>query len=108
MKFLIPIILVSIAVAISTWADVLFKKSQFANVGYVFWGIILYAIGAIPVALAFKFIDFSLVFFIWEGIAIILGLSLGLIIFKEGFSILKFAAFASAFMTLIFSYFASK
>jgi|GEM_PF-3480212 len=108
MKFLLPIFFVAVAVVISTIADVFLKKSQLQNHLFILLGVVLYAIAALPVAAAFKLIDFSVVFFIWEAVAIILALILGTAIFKESFSALKFSAFVFALISLVFSYLASK
>ena len=108
MKFLLPIFLVAVAVVISTIADILLKKSQLQNHSLVLLGAVLYAVAALPVAAAFKLIDFSLVFFIWEAVAIILGLVLGIVMFKESFSVLKFSAFVFALTSLVLSYLGSK
>jgi multidrug transporter EmrE-like cation transporter len=107
MKFFIALIAVAIGVVLSTVADVYLKESKFSNFNFIILGIILYALGALPVALAFKYVDFSVVFFIWEAMATILGVGLGIVLFKEHFSYLKFAAFASAMLALILSYIAS-
>ena len=108
MKYLIATLSVAIAVILATIADVYLKKSQLSNYKYILVGIVLYALGALPVAVAFKTVDFSLVFFIWEALAIILGLGLGIIIFKEHFSALKVGAFVAALVSLALCYFASK
>jgi len=108
MKFFFAIIAFAIAVALSTIADVYLKKSQLSNYKFIVLGIVLYAAGALPVAFAFKVVDFSLVFFIWQAIAIILGLGLGMALFHEQFSLLKFAAFIAALVALFLSYLASK
>lgn len=108
MKPLLPIIFIGAAVVLSTVADVLLKKSQLQNYSYIAIGVLLYALGALPVAAAFKVIDFSVVFFIWEAFAVILGLVLGIVLFKEGVSLLKFGAFFFALVSLALSYAASR
>lgn len=108
MKFFVSVIAVAFAVVLSTIADVFLKKSQLSNFNYVCLGVLFYALGALPVALAFKLVDFSLVFFIWEVIAVILGLGLGIFLFKEQFSVLKFVVLISAIITLVLSYIAYK
>lgn len=107
MKIFIAIISVAVAVLLSTFADIYLKKSHFSNYKYFIIGAILYAVGAIPVALAFKIVDFSLVFFIWEAFAILLGLVLGIMLFKENLSVLKILAFSTALISLLFSYLSS-
>lgn len=107
MKHTVPILFVSLAVVLSTIADVFLKKSQMQNYSQISIGVLLYALGALPVAAAFKLIDFSLVFFIWEAVAIILGVTLGIIIFREDFSWFKFGAFFFAAISLVLSYLAS-
>lgn len=107
MKPIIAIISVALAVLLSTVADVYLKKSHLTNFRYLIIGIILYAVAALPIALAFKIVDFSLVFFLWEAFAILLGVILGIIIFKENFSIFKTLACTTALISLLFSYLAA-
>ena len=107
MKFFWPFIFVVIGVIISTIADIFLKESKFQNHSYIIIGILLYAVGALPVAAAFKLIDFSVVFFIWEAVAVICGLVLGILLFNENHSYLKFLAFGFAILALVFSYLAS-
>lgn len=108
MKPFIPFLLVALGVVLATIADVFLKKSHMDSVPYLAVGIVLYAIGALPIAAAFRVMDFSVVFFVWEGVAILLGLVLGIMLFKEQFSLLKVAAFLSASLALVFSYLASR
>lgn len=108
MKFIYALGAIALAVVISTVADVFLKKSDLSNANYLVLGILLYAIAAPAVAIGFNLVDFSVVFFIWEAVAIVLGLALGIIMFGEQLSLLKFLAFASSFLAVIFSYYASK
>jgi multidrug transporter EmrE-like cation transporter len=108
MKFIFALLAVSIAVAISTVADVFLKKSQLSNYNYVIVGILLYALGAVPVSVGFKLVDFSVVFFIWQAVSVALGLSIGILLFKEDFSWLKVVAFTLSLLAITFSYLATK
>lgn len=108
MKFFYAVLAVTIAVVISSIADIYLKKSHLTNLNYIIIGTILYAIAAPAVAVGFKIVDFSIVFFIWEAVAIVLGISLGVIFFKEELSIMKIAAFSFSIVALIFSYLSSK
>lgn len=107
MKIFVAIVAVAVAVLLSTVADVCLKESHLTNVKYLTIGIILYALGAVPIALAFGIVDFSLIFFIWEAFAVLSGVVLGIILFKENFSILKTLACTTALVSLLFSYLAS-
>jgi len=108
MKPFVLFLFVAIGVILATVADVFLKKSNLEHAPYLAVGIFLYAIGALPIAAAFRMTDFSMVFFVFEGVAILLGLALGVILFKEHLSLLKVAAFLSASLALMFSYLASR
>ncbi len=108
MKFFFAILAISIAVAVSSVADIYLKKSQLTNTNYILIGMMLYAVAAPAVAIGFKIVDFSVVFFIWEAVAIVLGLSFGIVFFKEELSVLKVAAFVFTLIALVFSYLSSK
>lgn len=101
---LLPIFYVALAVIVSTIADVYLKKFNADNPTYLLWGVLLYASAAFPVALAFRIIDFSVMFFIWEALAIILGVVLGIAIFDETISWQKSAALIFSVLALVFSY----
>ena len=101
---LLPIFYVALAVLVSTVADVYLKKSNLENYSYLTWGVLLYALAALPVAFAFRTIDFSVVFFIWEALAIILAVVFGIAIFGETLSWQKCAAFFFSALALVFSY----
>lgn len=108
MHTILPFLWVATGVVIATIADVFLKKSGLTNPLYLTAGMVLYALGALPIAAAFKLIDFSLVFFAFEGFAILLALSLGVLVFQEHLSALKISAFVAALLTLLLSYLASQ
>lgn len=107
MKFFYALVVITIAVAISSLADIYLKKSELSFGNYMIWGIVLYAIAAPIVAVGFKLVDFSVIFFIWEAVAIMLGITLGVFIFHEKLSIMKYFALFFSFIALIFSYLSS-
>jgi multidrug transporter EmrE-like cation transporter len=108
MHTILPFLWVAAGVVLATIADVFLKKSGLTHPFYLTVGIGLYALGAFPIAVAFKLIDFSIVFFAWEGIAILLGLALGVLVFQEHLSGLKIAAFGAASLALVLSYLAAR
>lgn len=108
MKFILALTTITVAVIISSVADVFLKKSELTHLSYIILGTVLYAAAAPIIAISFKAVDFSLVFFIWEAVAIVTGITLGIIFFKENLSLYKFAAFFFSFVALYFSYLASR
>lgn len=108
MKFFYLAVAIAVAVGFSSLADVYLKKSHFTFGTAMLVGVLFYALAAPPAAIAFKLVDFSLVFIIWEALAIIAGITLGIVIFHESISLMKVAAIASSFVALLFSYLATK
>lgn len=108
MKIVYLLSLVAVGVAVSMLADYFLKKSGFYNFNLLAVGFILYGIAAFPVAAAFQFTQFGIVFLIWEAMTVTLALLMGMIIFKEPLTSLKAVALSLAILTITVSYFASK
>ncbi len=77
------ILLVGIGVWLTIGGDIFLKKSDLLHLRYFAFGVMLYAIAATPVALAFKFTQFSVLFVVWEALTIILGFFAGIFLFGE-------------------------
>lgn len=103
-KAFISLILILSGVAVSMLGDVYLKKSEVYNYKLLILGTLLYAFGAIPVAFAFKKIDFGSVFLIWEATTVISALVIASLVFKEHFSVYKCIALFLALGAAYFSY----
>lgn len=103
-KILSSLILIVAGVALSMVGDVFLKKSHTENYKLFAAGVFFYALGALPVAFAFKKIEFGSVFLIWEAATIILALAIAALYFKEDFSVYKLIALALALGAAYFSY----
>jgi len=99
---------IAVAVGFSSLADVFLKKSHFTLGSAMLLGVLFYALAAPPAAIAFKLVDFSIVFIIWEALAIAMGITLGIVVFHESLSVIKIAAIGASFVTLFLSYLATK
>jgi len=97
-------ILVSSGVALTVLADVLLKKSAGQNARFFVLGVILYALVAIPVTLAFRITEFGPLFIIWEAVTVALGLVISAVVFRETMTIQRSVAFILTIAALILSY----
>jgi multidrug transporter EmrE-like cation transporter len=104
MTTLNSLLLITCGVAFSIGGDVFLKKSQLHNGWFMAVGIILYACGAIPVAVAFKKLQFGSMFLIWEAVTVISALLVANWLFKEAFTPSKSVALLLAIGALYFSY----
>jgi multidrug transporter EmrE-like cation transporter len=90
------ILLISSGVALSMIGDVLLKQSAVANLVMLTGGIVFYASGAIPVAIAFKTVDFGSVFLVWEAVTVVAALVVARLLFNEPVTIQRLLALAFA------------
>lgn len=104
MQIFYSVLLIALGVGFSIIGDIFLKKSELTNYTYVALGVLIYACGAIPVAFAFKKIEFGSVFMIWEAITVISAIIIASIVFKESFSFYKAIALVLAMAALYFSY----
>ncbi len=65
---------------------------------------VFYALGALPVAFAFKKLQFGTVFLIWEAFSVIIALILAGFLFHEPLTAYKIIALLLAIGALCFSY----
>lgn len=84
-------------------ADIFLKKSDFYNYKFLIYGFVLYGMATIPVALAFKRMDFGSVFIAWESITVISALIIASLLFKESFSVYKVSALILAIAAIYLS-----
>ncbi len=84
--------------------DVFLNKSHLDNHGLLALGMLFYLLGVIPVAIAFKKIEFGPVFLIWEAVTVILALIIASIYFKEPFTLYRVIALVLAVGAVFFSY----
>lgn len=78
--------LIGTGAGLTLLADVLLKKSNGFTWSYFLAGLGLYAVVAVPVAVAFTYVEFGPLFIIWESLYLILGLTFGSLIFGEAFT----------------------
>lgn len=83
MRFAFLTVLIALGVTLTVAADVFLKKSSALDLRYLSTGALLYALVAIPVALAYREVSFSALFLIWEGVMILLGLAVGALVYGE-------------------------
>lgn len=93
--------LVVIGVSLTILADIFLKKSNFHHPGYFAVGILLYALVAAPVAMAFKMAEFGILFVIWELLAIISGTAVAIVIYKEALTPSKALALIFAVVAVL-------
>jgi multidrug transporter EmrE-like cation transporter len=103
-KIISSTLLIVCGVAFSMVGDVFLKKSHMNNYKLFALGIFFYALGAVPVAFAFKKIEFGSVFLIWEAVTVIAALSIASLVFKESFTMYKAIALLLALGAAYFSY----
>ena len=96
--------LILVGIALSMAGDVFLKKSALTNYPILVIGILFYALGAIPVAIAFQKIGFGVVFLIWQAVTVIVALVIASLLFKESFTVYKAIALLFALGALYFSY----
>ena len=84
--------------------DIFLKRSEFQNLELLGFGVLFYALGAIPVAFAFRKLQFGTVFLVWEAFSVIIALIIANVLFNEPLSIYKYIALFLAVGALCFSY----
>lgn len=104
MKFLYSFLLITLGVGFSMIADVFLKKSNASNIKFLILGFIFYGLATVPVAFAFKFIQFGPVFLIWEAITVISALTIASLIFNESMTVYKSVALVFAIAAIFFAY----
>lgn len=104
MKTLFISLMIAIGVTLTIIADMFLKKSGWHDWKWIAAGFLTYGLIAIPVAAAFKYTDFGKLFLIWEGIAIILGLAVATLYYKEPITSYRTIAFGLTLAALYFSY----
>lgn len=90
-------------VALTILADIFLKKSGGQDWRWIAAGILLYGIVAILVAAIFHYTEFGKLFLIWEALAVILGLAVASLYYKEPFTVYRLAGFGFAMAALYFS-----
>ena len=101
-------VLIPIGVALTVIADVFLKKSNLSDWRYIAIGFVLYGLVALPVAAAFRFTEFGVLFMVWEVGTVAFGLFVGTVVFREPFTALKLMAFILAMGALGLNYLASR
>jgi multidrug transporter EmrE-like cation transporter len=104
MKLAVLTLTIGIGVALTVLADIFLKKSGWSNWYWIAAGAFVYAVAAIFVADAFHYTEFGRVFLVWEIIAVILGMLVAGVYYKEPFTIYRFVALILAFAAIYFSY----
>ena len=93
-----------IGVLFTIAGDVFLKKSQLHDYKFLALGFLLYVIGAIPVAIVFRTMDFGSVFLVWEALTVMLAMGIAVLYFGEGLTAYKTLALLFALSALYFSY----
>ncbi len=98
-------LLICAGVGATVIADIFLKKGGVLHSRSVLIGAGLYALVAIPVTLAYREVTFTALFIIWEGVTILVGIAVGILLFGEPLTprTTFAAAFAIAAMILIYS-----
>lgn len=104
MKLLLSAGLIFIGVGVSMVGDVFLKNSNAENLKMLALGFIFYGLGAFPVALSFKYIEFGVVFLIWQALTLITALIVGRILFGEIMTINKIVALVLISIAMILAY----
>ena len=104
MKFLLVSFLIIIGVGLTIAADIVLKKSNGADWKLIVLGVLLYGVIAVPVAFAFKFTEFGTLFLVWEAVAVIFGITIASVWYKEPFTIYRLLALVLALGALVLSY----
>lgn len=103
-KFIKSFLIIFLGVGFTLAGDIFLKKSVVEGNWFLVFGIFLYICGIIPVAIAFRMIDFGSVFLIWEALTVLLALIFATLYFKESFTFYKGIALIFAVLSLYFSY----
>jgi multidrug transporter EmrE-like cation transporter len=84
-------------VALTMLGDVFLKRSDgWTSPGYLALGLLLYALGCLPVAFIFKKMQFGEVFVVWEALTVVLAMFVGHSVFGDPITRSKIAALALA------------
>lgn len=104
MKFLSSFLLIICGVGFSMIADIFLKKSETTNIKFLILGFIFYGLAAVPVAFAFKYLQFGPVFMVWEAVTIISALTIAHFLFGEPLTSYKFMALIFSVVAIFFAY----
>lgn len=104
MKYLIIVASIAVGVGLTIVADIILKKAGSTNWKYLAAGFLIYGLIAVPVAIAFKYSEFGQLFLVWEAVAVIFGVIVASMYFKEAFTVYRLAALFLALAALFFSY----
>lgn len=104
MKSIAVILAITLGVGLTLVADIILKKSGLYNVKLLLLGFLLYGVIAIPVALAFRFVQFGALFIVWEAVVVIVGIIVASFYYKEPFGLWRFMALMLAVGALLLSY----
>src|SRR5436189_129885 len=96
-------LVISIGVGFSMLGDIFLKQSGLSKIGFVFAGILLYACGAVPVAIAFNRIAFGAVFLVWEAVTVIVAMIVARLMFNEPMNTHRVVAVLCALAALYLS-----
>jgi multidrug transporter EmrE-like cation transporter len=104
MKILITSLALALGVALTLFADIALKKSDFSHTRWIILGITLYGLTAIPVAILFRLVPFGNLFIIWEAAYLILGIFTATVFYSEAFTLYRFLALAFSLLAVWLSY----
>ena len=93
-----------VGVGVSMVGDVFLKKSGGDNFKMLALGFIFYGLGAFPIALTFKYLDFGVVFLVWQALTIIVALIIGRMLFGEIMTINKVLALILVSTAMVLAY----
>lgn len=83
MKIFLSSLLIFVGVGVSMVGDVFLKKSGASDIKMLLLGFFFYGLGAFPIAFTFKYLDFGVVFLVWQAITLIAALIIGKMMFGE-------------------------
>ncbi len=101
---LLPLIFIIISAVLTVIADMYLKMSRFKNRGRIEIGVLLYAIIAIPSALAFKYVQFGSYYLLWEVLTTAAAVVVGTFYFKEKFTFWRFLTILFTLATIFVMY----
>jgi multidrug transporter EmrE-like cation transporter len=101
---LLPIILVIICSALTVIADTYLKQSKGKDHGKIEFGVLLYALIAIPSVFAFKYIQFGIFYLLWEVLTTAIAIVVGTFYFGEKLTVMRLLAVALTLATILAIY----
>lgn len=104
MSSIYAFLLIVAGVTGSLTADVFLKRSDSSHAIDFLVGMVLYAVTAIPAALALRRIAFAPFFIVWEAIMVLAGITLAYAAYGEPMTITRAVAVAFAVAAVILSY----